>query len=579
MNRPIDVVGAGSPRPGSGPTSVGAGSPRPGSGSPHLAPGRGDPAPTDGALWLACSQSPAFFLTRYGSVYDPLARGWTPFHLWPSQVSALGRLERGRLAVILKARQLGMSWLTVGFALWQMLFRPAATVLLFSQRDDEAVHLLTFRLRGMYDRLPPLFRARAITRDNAHEFRLSNGSAALAFPTTGGRSYTASLVIVDEADHVGSSATGGAGSQDLDGLLNAVKPTIDAGGRLVLLSTVDKTRPESPFKRIYRAAVRGENDYTPIFLPWHAHPARTPEWYAAQARDIEARTGGLDDLHQEYPATDLQALAPRAVDKHFPAGLLEPCYVPLPPIQMRDDEVAALQAHADAAQLAWYQQYAREDERTGARLPMPHADRIPLPREIPGLTLYVPPLAGHYYVIGADPAGGNPQSDESAAVVLDTDTHAQVAVLGLRCDPGLFAAHLGQLGRLYNGAEILVERNNHGHAVLQMLRGSQGVVYGPDHAPGWLTTGASKAQAFAHAVSALRDRALVIHDERTYWQLASIDGGTLAAPPGEHDDRAMACILALAASEFCGAHRPVPPPVVRPRRRRDEWAATWDELF
>jgi hypothetical protein len=51
--------------------------------------------------------------------------------------------------------------------------------------------LLNFRLRGMYDRLPPLIRARAVVRDNAHEFRLSNGSAALAFPTTGGRSYTA----------------------------------------------------------------------------------------------------------------------------------------------------------------------------------------------------------------------------------------------------------------------------------------------------------------------------------------------------------------------------------------------------
>ena len=232
-----------------------------------------EPELSPGAFWLACSKSPAFFLARYGYVYDPLARGWTPFHLWPSQVEALGKLERGRLAVILKARQLGMSWLTVGFGLWQMIFRPAATVLLFSQRDDEAVHLLTFRLRGMYDRLPPLFKARAVTRDNAHEFRLSNGSAALAFPTTGGRSYTASMAIVDEADH----------TEDLDGLLNAVKPTIDAGGRLILLSTVDKTRPESPLKRIYRAALRGENDYTPIFLPWHANPARTPEWYAEQA--------------------------------------------------------------------------------------------------------------------------------------------------------------------------------------------------------------------------------------------------------------------------------------------------------
>ena len=266
---------------------------------------------SDQALWLACSRSPAFFLDGFGHVYDPLARGWTRFRLWPAQAQALQQLAGHRLAVVLKARQLGMSWLTVGFGLWQMLFRPAATVLLFSQRDDEAVHLLTFRLRGMYDRLPPLFRARAVVRDNAHEFRLSNGSAALAFPTTGGRSYTASLAIVDEADH----------TDDLDGLLNAVKPTIDAGGRLVLLSTVDKSRPESPLKRIYRAAVAGENDYAPIFLPWHSHPGRTPEWYAEQARDIRARTGGLDDLHQEYPATDLEALAPRAwISSSRPSG-------------------------------------------------------------------------------------------------------------------------------------------------------------------------------------------------------------------------------------------------------------------
>ena len=30
-----------------------------------------------------------------------------------------------------------------------------------------------------------------VLRDNTHELRLSNGSAALVFPTTGGRSYTA----------------------------------------------------------------------------------------------------------------------------------------------------------------------------------------------------------------------------------------------------------------------------------------------------------------------------------------------------------------------------------------------------
>ena len=75
-------------------------------------------APTDNAVWLACSRSPAFFLDRFGYVYDPPASGWTRFRLWPEQVRALEQLTAHRLAVILKARQLGMSWLTVGFGLW-----------------------------------------------------------------------------------------------------------------------------------------------------------------------------------------------------------------------------------------------------------------------------------------------------------------------------------------------------------------------------------------------------------------------------------------------------------------------------
>ena len=167
----------------------------------------------------------------------------------------------------------------------------------------------------MYDRLPPLFQAaRDRPRDNAHEFRLSNGSVALAFPTTGGRSYTASLAIVDEADH----------TDDLDGLLNAVKPTIDAGGRLVLLSTVDKSRPESPLKRIYRAAV-ARRERLHADLPALARAPRphrrsgTPE----QARDVRARTGGLDDLLPGVPGDRPGGAGPARGGQVLPGGVAE----------------------------------------------------------------------------------------------------------------------------------------------------------------------------------------------------------------------------------------------------------------
>src|SRR6516164_2549196 len=98
-----------------------------------------------------CLKSPAYFLDTYGYLYDATSREWGRFCLWHSQFLTLQSVVDHRLVVILKARQLGLTWLVLGYALWLMIFRAAATVLLFSRRDDEAIDLLKTRLRGMYD--------------------------------------------------------------------------------------------------------------------------------------------------------------------------------------------------------------------------------------------------------------------------------------------------------------------------------------------------------------------------------------------------------------------------------------------
>jgi len=61
--------------------------------------------------------------------------------------------------------------------------------------------------------------------------------------------YTATMAIIDEADFI----------QWLKRLMNAVKPTIDAGGHLVLISTVDKENRDSEFSRIWNPAVKKMN--------------------------------------------------------------------------------------------------------------------------------------------------------------------------------------------------------------------------------------------------------------------------------------------------------------------------------
>jgi hypothetical protein len=196
--------------------------------------------------WLKCHTSASYFVSTYIHIYNATERRWLIFALWPRQVDTLEALVDASKLVILKARQLGISWLCLAYALWLMVFRAPATVLLFSLREAEAKELLT-RIKGMYWRLPRWMQAKRVTQDSGTVFELSTGSRALAFSTKSGRSYTGTLAIVDEADFI----------PNLNEFLNGVKPTIDGGGQLFLVSTSDKSSPVSTFKNLFRAAVKG----------------------------------------------------------------------------------------------------------------------------------------------------------------------------------------------------------------------------------------------------------------------------------------------------------------------------------
>jgi len=447
---------------------------------------------------LRCAASPRYFIETYTQIYDPQRLDWIPFTLWPEQIDALQAMHENQQTVVVKARQLGMSWLVLGYIAWQMIYAPIATALIFSKRDDEAIYMLSDeRLRGMYRRLPDWMKARQVTVDAAKQFALSNGSTARAFPTTGGDSYTATIVMVDEADLV----------PDLNRLMRSVKPTIDAGGKLILISRVDKSKPQSEFKRIFRGAVKQENGWTGIFLPWYVRPERDEVWYKAIASDILARTGSMDDVYEQYPATVEEALAPRALDKRFAPTWVMTCYEP--------------------------------------RLSLEYAGPA-----IPGLRVYALPEHGRTYALGADPAEGNPTSDDSAAVVLDTLTGEEVALLAGKFEPGVFAGYIQLLAEFYNEATILVERNNHGHAVIAWLQDNTRLLLadGYDDKPGWLSNSKGKTLLYDAAAEALRDGNTVIHTDTLYEQLLSLEGSSLRAPSGQMDDCADAWALANRAT-------------------------------
>ncbi|MBC8248532.1 MAG: hypothetical protein H8E90_02535 [Anaerolineales bacterium] len=467
---------------------------------------------------VKCSLSGEYFIDTYCWIEDKTAREWVRFQLWPAQVSTLQAITENKLFIVLKARQLGLTWLLVCYGLWMMLFRPGSGVLLFSRRDDEAAELLD-RVRQCHLRLPSFLQARVGT-DNDHELELVNlGSVAQAFPTTkhSGRSYTATLAVVDEADYI----------RWLRQLLTAVKPTIDAGGQLGLISTVDKEDPSSEFKRIWNQAVAGGNSYRPIFLPWHSRPGRDAAWYAQQQADYTE-----DDLFQEYPASPAEALAARKSSKRFLPAWLALC--------------------------------------TGSASPLDCVDAPPLP----GLVVWEAPRRGGGYLVVADPCEGNPTSDPSPAAVFDVGTWNQVAGLYGQFQPDIFGGYLVELSRWYNEAVICVERNNHGHAVHVAIGGlgADDLIYQCplDEKDGWLSNAKNKVLATDVTAEVLREGGCVIQDQATINELAMFEGSSLKAPPGMTDDRAMTVIIGMAALRW---------PSLRNRGTGESAAITPDDII
>jgi hypothetical protein len=284
------------------------------------------------------------------------------------------------------------------------------------------------------------------------------------------------------------------------------------------LSRADKSQPHSPFKRIYQAAKLRLTEWVAIFLPWHASPGRDRAWYDAQKTDILHRTASLDDLHEQYPDSDVEALQPRTLDKRIAPQWLRDCY-------QERTALADLPAHAPS---------------------------------VPGLEVYALPQFGRCYVIGADPAEGNPTSDDSALTVLDWQTGEEVAALAGKFQPSTLAAHVDVVGRWYGQVFVMVERNNHGHAVLMWLQEHSRLplICGHDGQLGWLSSQRGKALLYDACADTFRNRETVLHSFASFAQLASVDGSTLRAPDGEYDDRAISYALACAARVYVRRQEP-----------------------
>ena len=357
---------------------------------------------------------------------------------------------RRRIFLILKARQLGITWLAMAVGVWYMLFRPGARVVAYSYTEEEAKKLVS-RAWLMFNSLPEALRnhVEVITPSRTDEpsewikvkHTLPDGTTRIssiqALPATkkAGHGDTVTWAVMDEVARQDYARQ----------IYTAILPAVARGdARLALISTANGVgNPElgtgNYFHVLY--ATRKQKGLGFAFLPWNAEPTRDEAWYQSYAMSLDEV-----ERNQQYPLNENDAF--------MLSGAL----------------------YFDRAALAYYRENIARSLYTGQ---FTHAGRrkatfIPVTDGI--LEIIEKPRETGKYGIAVDASTGR-ADDYTSAGVIDLETGAIVAELHGKIEAPRTAWQLHFLGKYYTTAKIAVERQGgYGEALITFLRDGHGAL-------------------------------------------------------------------------------------------------------
>lgn len=266
---------------------------------------------------------PIYFVNGYGHVQPPTGDP-LPFRMWPEQHEVMDAFLTQLRVIVLKARQLGLTWLALHYAVWLMAFNeatPHARVLAMSKREEDAKKLLA-RARRIVRMLPAFLRPDEDPRTSApsestRELVLTGRGSMQSLVSTpeAARMETVTLFLWDEAAF--------SRNRTASRIWTSAQPTLGGEGQAFVISTGNGPA-EAPgdgqaFAQLWQRARAGEvaegerEPLHPIFLPDSTDPRRT-----TLQRDADRRTYlSGEDYEQEHPETEEQALQGYAGTKAF----------------------------------------------------------------------------------------------------------------------------------------------------------------------------------------------------------------------------------------------------------------------
>lgn len=473
-------------------------------------------------------------------------KGFIPFEFNHAQKIVNDALEKqlketGRVrAIILKARQMGLSTFSCGRVFWKSYLTPYNKSVVMahdSATSDALFNMSRNTISHMRDEYKP-----ELKKSNAKEIMFEHNESGYRLYTAGspeaGRGTTPTIAHLSEVAFWTHDA------KILAGLFQGISQA--DGTEVILESTANGVGNE--FHRLWKGAVAGENEYVPIFVPWFLMPEyrRTvlePEEFTKTLteeelelqqkfeldidqlywRRLKIAEGGLDKFRQEYPATPEEAFVVSGANVFNVEKLTNTI-----PGSILKRQTFSLES------------CMFEDSREG------------------NLEIYQYPKFDEHFIIGADCALGVGQ-DSSAAVVMNTKREVVAMYKSNKIDPTQYGDLLFYLGRMYNNALLAVESNSLGIATLNRLKQMEYVnLYHQTKVAnvsneegtrlGWRTTQATKPMIIGHLKNAIENDDIALNAPTIIQECMDYvadENGRTNAIQGSHDDTVIATAIAL----------------------------------
>ena len=427
-----------------------------------------------------------------------LDRGLQLFKLYECQKKKVDLILNNRKVILMEGRQQGKTVTAAACILHYTIFNSDKTVAIMGNKTASAREVLA-RYQTMYENLP-IWMQQGVKTWNKGDVELENNCRIFTAATTtsGIRGKSVNWLYIDEAAIIPNNVA--------DEFFASVYPTISAGETTKILLT-STPLGYNHFWKFWNEAEKGANGFKHHFIPYTEIPGRDEKWAEEQFKLLGELKYNQEVLCEFLGSSNTLINA-----------------------------------------------------RTIAQL----SSKEPIFYNEDGLSLYENPQEDHYYCITVDTARGI-GGDYSAFVVTDITEMPYKVVATYRNNkvaPLLYPEIINKLGRDYNNAYILIENNDIGGQVVEILheeieyenifttvteKSRQYVTpgFGRSTRLGVNTSKQVKRQGCFTFKSLMEEKKLLIFDAEIIHEISTFieKGQGYQADEGYHDDLVMCMVL------------------------------------